>query len=715
MNRRFHKQLALLLCLVALLYVAACANTDTDNLSIESNTFESRNNSIELAPSEMSTPSVIVNPPDTGNQPGARKLPENIGAETLLLALTGEEFGGRGLGSEGNVKAGEYIANLLQQAGLKPFFEGSYYMDYEDTLLDPAAADAHVTVILNSGGETGLIAGEDYIHSLPYKAVDKEAALCEDAATCAAQELIFLSDDRPNVFAYTSDTTGIAVYLNSGNNPVTSPVTSAKETGVRIELISDRARELVRTEGASLRVRMNAAAIQGSAKNIAAYIPGTVGENAYIVLAHYDGSGRYGSLVFQSAYDNASGTATVLKTAMLFAQSGANLQNDVIFLFTNGEETGHDGAAAFVKQLSDRYKVINAINVDCVGYKGRDYVDVYALVDSETANLLATAMVEAMMSVNASMQPASFSGDSREFHVPGLGMLAVSIADLIDGGNGDMKLHTPGDTIDELDFERIEAVAGTLLEFLVANGNKIYQGKTNVESNEGNDWVDKWLNEQIENRERIIRENSVGDNEFFYYEDKTQGFIVYFGRRADTINELFQLYPELNTAQLGDFTISAIVPDNSWMFTGWKNVDNKLYYKRLSPGNVYPLTELDPASFTANLELILQSESITLDVLVSDGKTARYTAGDLHKDAAELFNDNAFKGITVAAYEGQYGSALYRDEAKGFIVIGVIADDYRVNEQYTFLPFSGEDMVHILHSIDFGALLEAVQQPVFGG
>jgi Zn-dependent M28 family amino/carboxypeptidase len=50
------------------------------------------------------------------------------------------------------------------------------------------------------------------------------------------------------------------------------------------------------------------------------------------------------------ASDDTSGVATLLETARALRASGRRLANDVIFLFTDGEEQGWMGATAFVEE-----------------------------------------------------------------------------------------------------------------------------------------------------------------------------------------------------------------------------------------------------------------------------------------------------------------------------------------------------------------------------
>jgi len=82
----------------------------------------------------------------------------------------------------------------------------------------------------------------------------------------------------------------------------------------------------------------------GTVQNIVAKLPGTANSKAVLLVSHYDsvptGPG---------ASDDGAAVVTMLETLRAL-KAGAPLKNDVIFLFTDGEETGSLGAHAFVAE-----------------------------------------------------------------------------------------------------------------------------------------------------------------------------------------------------------------------------------------------------------------------------------------------------------------------------------------------------------------------------
>ncbi|MEM6350259.1 MAG: M28 family peptidase [Cyanobacteria bacterium P01_D01_bin.14] len=102
----------------------------------------------------------------------------------------------------------------------------------------------------------------------------------------------------------------------------------------------------------------------GSVQNILVRLPGTASTGAIVLDGHYDsGSNSPG------AADCGSCVATLLETLRAL-QAGPPLQNDVIFVFADGEENGDLGAYAFITQHPWRKDVRLAINFEATGNGG---------------------------------------------------------------------------------------------------------------------------------------------------------------------------------------------------------------------------------------------------------------------------------------------------------------------------------------------------------
>lgn len=83
--------------------------------------------------------------------------------------------------------------------------------------------------------------------------------------------------------------------------------------------------------------------IAGTVRNVVARLPGRDSSRALVLVAHYDSVATAAG-----AADDASGVAALLETARALSV-GPRLRNDVILLFTDGEERGMLGAQAFLR------------------------------------------------------------------------------------------------------------------------------------------------------------------------------------------------------------------------------------------------------------------------------------------------------------------------------------------------------------------------------
>ncbi len=101
--------------------------------------------------------------------------------------------------------------------------------------------------------------------------------------------------------------------------------------------------------------------VAGTVHNIVARLPGTASTRSVLLVAHYDSVA-----VAPGAADDGSGVATLLEGARALA-AGARPRNDVVFLFTDGEERGLLGSRAFLRDDPRSYGVGLVLNFDSPG------------------------------------------------------------------------------------------------------------------------------------------------------------------------------------------------------------------------------------------------------------------------------------------------------------------------------------------------------------
>lgn len=102
----------------------------------------------------------------------------------------------------------------------------------------------------------------------------------------------------------------------------------------------------------------------GAVENIIARLKGTGGEKSVLLVSHYDSMPNS-----MGASDDGSAVVTLLETIRAL-KAGAALKNDVVFLFSDGEENGQLGANAFADEHAGAKKVGVVLNFEARGNKG---------------------------------------------------------------------------------------------------------------------------------------------------------------------------------------------------------------------------------------------------------------------------------------------------------------------------------------------------------
>jgi len=102
----------------------------------------------------------------------------------------------------------------------------------------------------------------------------------------------------------------------------------------------------------------------GSVDNVVGRLPGTASTRAVLLVAHYD------SVPWSTgAADDGAGVAAILE-ALRALRAGPPLRNDLIVLFSDGEEAGLLGAKAFVDGHRWARRVGVALNFEARGTRG---------------------------------------------------------------------------------------------------------------------------------------------------------------------------------------------------------------------------------------------------------------------------------------------------------------------------------------------------------
>ncbi|HEX4417757.1 MAG TPA: M20/M25/M40 family metallo-hydrolase [Kofleriaceae bacterium] len=182
--------------------------------------------------------------------------------------------------------------------------------------------------------------------------------------------------------------------------------------------------------------------------NVVARLPGTSGDRAVLVVAHYDsvptGPG---------AADDGAAVAAMLEVLRLAARDPAP-RNDLVFLFTDAEEVGSVGAAGYLAALSpaERARIAVVLNFDARGDRGPAVMfetspDNGWLIDQYAA---AAPRPVASSLISAAYGLLDNGTDFSVFRAAGLPGLNFAFIGGVDA------YHTGRETVDDLDLAGVQ-------------------------------------------------------------------------------------------------------------------------------------------------------------------------------------------------------------------------------------------------------------------
>lgn len=387
-----------------------------------------------------------------------KKLPWSVDTSTAvyLQELCDPKYEGRSAGSTGNRAVADWIEEQFIAFGLQkyPSFS-SYRQSFRSDVFEMLPGTAYL--VAEDGTETELQLGVEWTYTPSYEEIDLTLPMSADLEECAEGT------------AFLDATTTKQDYPRRIISIVSSDLTmgtghfshDADKNATRIRLLPD-IYEKLKEEGMKLHVKLPLEAQEGEAENVLAYLPGANSERAVLLCAHFDGSGQSGRLM-PSAYDNASGTATLLQTASLLSKA-EELPCDVIFAAFNSEEIGLVGSEAFSAQIKNKYSQILVVNIDCVGWKDEAHI-VYA-VDNQSVlrDNLSAALGLQYVSID-------YASDQLSFRESNMRSVLISQAANYSGGVANRIAHSYRDTADNLDTDSMDALAEQLSIWVLERGD----------------------------------------------------------------------------------------------------------------------------------------------------------------------------------------------------------------------------------------------------
>jgi len=183
-------------------------------------------------------------------------------------------------------------------------------------------------------------------------------------------------------------------------------------------------------------------------------------KNEYILIgAHLDHVGDNQNDTYQpGAFDNASGTATIMEIARVLKETEIELKKSIVFIAFNGEEQGLFGSTHYVNNPIYPMKNSVLINLDMVGSK-----NVIPLTIGGNRQAFNNQLYELAQELGIECE---ISNDTVSDQLP-FNTAGVDAVTLIH--NDRSKIHTTYDTMDNIDMDRMKQVAEFVLYYIDQN------------------------------------------------------------------------------------------------------------------------------------------------------------------------------------------------------------------------------------------------------
>ena len=187
-------------------------------------------------------------------------------------------------------------------------------------------------------------------------------------------------------------------------------------------------------------------------KNIIFHIEGA--KDSMIVLgAHYDAYGYIDSIPRPGADDNLSGVAVLLKVIKAIQKNNIHPQYGIDICLFDGEEVGHYGSNRYLSESKKEIKFY--INVDTVGNPDVELAFFY----SSGCPYLTKGfegMIEKLNMCAGDYNPVKFVTDCEPFKYKDIPFICLVCKNI------PPYLHSQGDSISVISFERLDIIAKSI-------------------------------------------------------------------------------------------------------------------------------------------------------------------------------------------------------------------------------------------------------------
>lgn len=525
--------------------------------------------------------------------------------ENTISYLTTSKLEGRLTGTDGGLKAEEYLKDLLKDLKVEKYNE-DYSVPYEHVFYNPKN-QIHSINLITDGSNTSFQYGNDFIETI-CNDIDKELKFTFDAKDFSKDTVLVVGDRK---VLKGLDISGKVVFIKENNfsRNVNSIDTLEKNSNHIIQISQRMYDTLEKNKNGTIKIQFKASSETITANNIVGRIKGKDSKKAIVLSAHFDHVGMAGKNIFKGAIDNGSGVATLLDVTKKLKEYYKDTipERDIIISFFNGEESYLQGSKAFVKILEKDYSELYNINLDCIGIKdGGDLIVI-------TKNNKNSGLIKDLKS-HFEEKAYSLKAESMDLVSDHVAFLENNIAAVSIGQMNIEKAQTTEDTIKNIDIEYLSNFSSNLFEFLIKNNNSHYE----IEK-QGGSTANEGISSEEQHKIQEIQ-NKLKPHEYLKLEKGLfSNMEITLGEVEESDGDLEKLetyYPTLSVKkQIDSFKLTSINISEALQYDFEKLEHNKIYVKEFN------LKDVDKVMLGYKKE---ENESFDINILIEDNTKEDY-------------------------------------------------------------------------------------------
>lgn len=399
--------------------------------------------------------------------------PKNV--YNITNELTKQKYMGRLAGENGNILASNFIANYYKAIGLKPPFKHNSYYQSFNVFVPIYSGNFNFEIFDKRGKKI-----KEYKYGSDYKEItlgDVSPGTANGKAKIAINHrgnilLVKNGEVTESITAYEHDRAlrkkGIKALIYETTNSMRFRSPYKLQIPNTDGLIKLMVTPKVFTELYSFSKKNYTFYIQNPTEikevkvnNVIGILEGKDKSLPPLILSfHFDHVGAdYDKTVYPGALDNASGTSFVMECARLLKTYTRS--RDIILAGFNAEEEGLIGSRYFVLNPPLNINNSDCINFDMVGSKREVPLTIMTSINENKYSS------KLMKLINSSSTNIEYEENSDHASFNQFGINSVTLIN-----DDENKIHTPEDTIANINFSKFSKLFKQLLPFLQSEGIK---------------------------------------------------------------------------------------------------------------------------------------------------------------------------------------------------------------------------------------------------